>query len=338
MQTGDLLLTVVSPSCRGVVGTVVSGWRLNRCTGCSGLGLEGQEILLWPVWWSAGRGRPTAASRTSCEPFHNPGSHLGLRSSDYLEDRMDVGMHRKEHLKTHFSMTLNTPPHTAQTSNCLIRPICCLSSDPFGTKVALNTPLRCSASSTAACTFCAYASCNKPMALVFKDAGLEVYARNSLYFQSKRNVTISDKNSCILNTQRGITKRTQMNSSWMDIITAGVMSVLQSMKTRNDVTECGENQSAHSILPLPQSENPMAQTSDRPPPQTSHTQSDPTTSAQLRKLPTQLNTPNMFVPDLVRVSPNASDVQRLSLQSLIVSFYKLYSGVEMIWSLHLDLT
>ena len=30
-----------------------------------------------------------------------------------------------------------------------------------------------------------------------------------------------------------------------------------------------------------------------------------------RKLPTQLNTPNIFVPDLVRVSPNASDVQRL---------------------------
>ena len=55
----------------------------------------------------------------------------------------------------------------------------------------------------------------------------------------------------------------------------------------------------------------MAQTSDGPPPQTSHAQSEPTTSTWLRKLPTQLNTPNIFVPDLVQVSPNASDVQQL---------------------------
>ena len=34
-------------------------------------------------------------------------------------------------------------------------------------------------------------------------------------------------------------------------------------------------------------------------------------SERLRKLPTQLNTPNIFVVDLVRVSLNASDVQRL---------------------------
>ena len=60
-----------------------------------------------------------------------------------------------------------------------------------------------------------------------------------------------------------------------------------------------------------QSENPMAQTSDSPPPQTLHAESKPTTSARLRKLPTQLNTPNILVPDLVRVSPNASNVQRL---------------------------
>ena len=37
-----------------------------------------------------------------------------------------------------------------------------------------------------------------------------------------------------------------------------------------------------------------------------------TTSARFRKLPTQLNTPNRFVPELVRVFPNASDVQRLA--------------------------
>ena len=55
----------------------------------------------------------------------------------------------------------------------------------------------------------------------------------------------------------------------------------------------------------------MAQTSDGPPPQTLHAQSEPTTSVQLRKFRTQLNTLNIFVPDLVRASPNASDVQRL---------------------------
>ena len=60
-----------------------------------------------------------------------------------------------------------------------------------------------------------------------------------------------------------------------------------------------------------QSENPMAQMSDGPPPQTSHVESEQTTSVRLRKLPMQPNTRNIFVPDLTRVSPNASDVQRL---------------------------
>ena len=60
-----------------------------------------------------------------------------------------------------------------------------------------------------------------------------------------------------------------------------------------------------------QSENPTAQTADSQPPQTSHVESDQTKSMWLRKLPAQLNTPNRNVPDLVRVSPNASDVQRL---------------------------
>ena len=59
-----------------------------------------------------------------------------------------------------------------------------------------------------------------------------------------------------------------------------------------------------------QSENPMAQTADSQPPQTSHVESEQT-SARLRKLPTQLNTPNVFVSDHVRVSPNASDSLRL---------------------------
>ena len=64
------------------------------------------------------------------------------------------------------------------------------------------------------------------------------------------------------------------------------------MKTGNDGTECIEKQSAHSIP-------------------TSYVESEQTTSARLQKLPTQLNTPNIFIPDLVRVSPNASDVQWL---------------------------
>ena len=94
----------------------------------------------------------------------------------------------------------------------------------------------------------ACAGYNKRVAL--KGAGWEVYLCNSLYFQSKRNLTISDKNSSILNMQRGITKRTQINTSWTDIITTSLMPVLPNMKTRNDRMECVENQSAHSIPPL----------------------------------------------------------------------------------------
>ena len=60
-----------------------------------------------------------------------------------------------------------------------------------------------------------------------------------------------------------------------------------------------------------QSEYPMAQMADSQPPQTSHVESDQTMLERLRKLLTQLNTPNILVADLVRVSPNASDVQRL---------------------------
>ena len=73
----------------------------------------------------------------------------------------------------------------------------------FRRKVALNTLLRRPASFTVACTFCACARCYKRVALVYKkDAGQEIYGRNSLYFWSKWNLTISDKNSCILNMQR----------------------------------------------------------------------------------------------------------------------------------------
>ena len=74
-------------------------------------------------------------------------------------------------------------------------------------------------------------------------ASYEAYARNSLYFWSKCNLSISDKNSCILNVKRGITKQTQINSPWTDITTS-LVPVLQSMKTGNDRMECIEKQSA----------------------------------------------------------------------------------------------
>ena len=47
--------------------------------------------------------------------------------------------------------------------------------------------------------------------------------------------------------QQGITKRTQINSSLTDIKT----SLMPGLHSMNDGTECVENQSAHSIPPLP---------------------------------------------------------------------------------------
>ena len=104
-------------------------------------------------------------------------------------------------------------------------------------------------------------------------------------------------------------------------ITTSLVPVLQSMKTGNDGKSMRRksmrtqysNPPTHCTdsLAQRQSESPMAQRSDGQPPQTLHAESEQTTFARLRKLPTQLNTPNIFVPDLVRVSPNASDVQRL---------------------------
>ena len=147
-------------------------------------------------------------------------------------------------------------PHTSPRlkPTAFIWPLRCLLSGPFCRKIALNTPLQLAANSTVACTFCTCARCNKQVALVLciKDAGREVYARNCLYFRSKRNLTISDKNSCILNMQRGITKQTQINLSWTDIAASLVpVTLLQNMKTGNDRTECIEKQSSHSFPPLP---------------------------------------------------------------------------------------
>ena len=66
---------------------------------------------------------------------------------------------------------------------------------------------------------------------VLWDVCWDACARNSLYFQSKRNLTISDKNSCKLNMQQGITKWTQINSSRTDITTS-LVPVLQNIKNR----------------------------------------------------------------------------------------------------------
>ena len=60
-----------------------------------------------------------------------------------------------------------------------------------------------------------------------------------------------------------------------------------------------------------QSEYPMAKIISRQPSQNLHDESDQTQSALFPKLPTQLNTQNRFAPELVRVSPNVSDGQRL---------------------------
>ena len=215
------------------------------------------------------------------------------------------------------------PPHTAQTQTNSWLPLSnhsVASCRPVRQKSALNTPLRRAANATVACTISACARCNKRVALVCKqDAGREVHARSSLYFRSKRNLTISDKNSFILNMKRGITKQTQINSSWTDI----TASLCQSCKAwqrewRNGVHR-KPTRTQYSAPPTHradslahrQSENPLAQTSDGPPPQTFHVESEQTMSQQLRKLPAQPNTPNKFVPDLVRDSPNASDVQRV---------------------------
>ena len=56
-------------------------------------------------------------------------------------------------------------PHTPPRRPTALSDHCCLLSDPFGRKVALNTLLRRAAYSTVPCAFCACASCNKRVSL-----------------------------------------------------------------------------------------------------------------------------------------------------------------------------
>ena len=101
------------------------------------------------------------------------------------------------------------------------------------------------------------------------------------------------------------------------------------MKRGNDWTTCIEKHnielSAHSIPPLPhtalisQSEwsyskhttNQRIQWLRQSTLSSTKVELDQTLFTWFQKLPTQLNTPNRFVPKLVRVSPNSSDGQWL---------------------------
>ena len=56
----------------------------------------------------------------------------------------------------------------------------------------------------------------------------------------------------------------------------------------------------------------MAQMANSQPSQTSHVELEQMLSAQLQKLPPQLNTLKRLVPKLIRVAPNASDGQWLA--------------------------
>ena len=172
-------------------------------------------------------------------------------------------------------------------------------SDPFSRKIALNTPLRRAANSTVACMFRACMGCNKRVAWVYKKTlTTAVCTELSL-------LSIKTKLNYFRQKQLHAVRHYQMNtkqSSWM-YITASLMLVLQNMKT-NDGTECIEKQSTHSVPPLTHrgwfaSTSPIRESngSDGRQPTSSDCACclEQITSVRLRKLPTQLNTPNIFV-------------------------------------------
>ena len=127
--------------------------------------------------------------------------------------------------------------------------------------------------------------------------------------------------SCILNMQQGITKQTQINSSWMDITTSCVpVGYCKAWKWWMTKWNAWKNK-AHIIFRPPthradslghrQLERPFSWHTTNQRIQWLRHPPTSTTSTWLRKRPTQLNTPNIFVPDLVWVFPNTSDIQRL---------------------------
>ena len=69
-------------------------------------------------------------------------------------------------------MHIKAPTHSLdwnQKPTAFIWQLCCLLSDPFSRKVALNTPLRRATYSTVVCTFCACARCNKPRVVLHEN-------------------------------------------------------------------------------------------------------------------------------------------------------------------------
>ena len=84
------------------------------------------------------------------------------------------GNHQRRHASHMYDCSLRrlkAPTHQPDVQlpyPTTLRPLCCLSSDPFGRKLALNTPIRRAASSTVACTFCAGTRCNNRVTLVLK--------------------------------------------------------------------------------------------------------------------------------------------------------------------------
>ena len=77
----------------------------------------------------------------------------------------------------------------------------------------------------------------------------------------------------------------------------------------------------------------MAQMGNSQTSQTLHVKSEQTLSAWFQKIPTQLNTPKRFVPELVQVSPNASDGQQLALCVLGFRNFKDRSNLTLTVSL-----
>ena len=127
-------------------------------------------------------------------------------------------------------------------------------------------------------------------------------------------------------------------------ITASLVPVFQNMKTRNDGTECVENQSAHSILPLPHTAlihhhttNQRVQWLDSQTSLMLHVESEQTTHIWFQRLPTQLNTWNRFVPRTSSESPKTLQSSNswagvfLHLETLRSSAFCLWLSRVWIW-------
>ena len=120
------------------------------------------------------------------------------------------------------------PPHTAQTQTN--------SQLPLSDHSVASCPQYCVCSALAQVAISGWCWCIKK-------------TLDERFMHVKTELKYFRQNSCILNMQQGITKWTQINPSWTDMITTSLVPVLQNMKTGNDGTECLEKQSAHSIPP-----------------------------------------------------------------------------------------